>query len=370
MAKTERIGILTGGGDCPGLNAVIRAAVKHAVTELGWQVLGIRDSFNGVLSNPFEVDELVRDSVRGILTKGGTILGTTNRGDPFAFPTRTPDGLEHLDRSDEVVEAMRILKLTGLIVIGGDGTLRIAQKLMEKGIRVIGVPKTIDNDLRATDITFGFNTAVEVATEAIDRLHSTAESHDRVMVVEVMGRDCGWIATHAGIAGGADVILIPEIPYDIARVVDKVRRRQTAGRFFSIVVVAEGAAPAGGGQTFLDGAGTADVARLGGIGAEVGRQIAERCDVETRVTVLGHLLRGGTPSGLDRLLATRFGSHAIKIAAEDRWGEMVAIRGDTITSVPIAEAVSGLKSVAPDGELVETGRSLGIEFGQGPSESP
>ncbi len=365
MVRRTRLGLLTGGGDCPGLNAVIRAVVKAGVTYFGFELVGIRDSFNGLLSSPYDVEPLARDSVRGILTKGGTILGTTNRGDPFAFPVKQPDGSTvFVDRSEEVLEAMRILELDGLICVGGDGTLRIAKQLEDQGARVVGVPKTIDNDIAATDVTFGFNTAVEVATDAVDRLHSTAESHDRVMVIEVMGRNCGWIALHAGLAGGADCILIPEIPYDIQRVCDKVRRRQAAGRFFSIVVIAEGAFPAGGRQAFIEALPTTGgMPRLGGAGALAAEGITVRTGLETRVTVLGHLLRGGTPSSYDRLLATRFGSAAVELADKGRWGRMVALHGADIASVPLGEAISQQKRVDPEGELVATGRRLGIEFG-------
>lgn len=365
MPKKQRVGILTGGGDCPGLNAVIRAVVKTGVSELGWEVVGVADAFNGLMSTPYETRELVRDSVRGILSKGGTILGTTNRGDPFAFPVKHADGTTTFeDRSDRIVEAMRILQLDGLIVIGGDGTMRIAHRLMEqKGINVVGVPKTIDNDIAATDYTFGFNTAVEVATEAIDRLVSTAESHDRVMIAEVMGRDCGWIALYAGMATGADVILIPEIPYDISAVCDKVHRRQAAGRCFSIVVVSEGAAPKGGEQALIEAHVPGGMPRLGGAGALAAEAITAQTGLETRVTVLGHLLRGGRPSGYDRVLATRFGSAAMRLVDEGRWGEMVALQGRAIGSAPIGEAAAAMKRVDPNGELVETGRHLGIEFG-------
>lgn len=364
MVTRRRIGILTGGGDCPGLNAVIRAAVKRGVSQLGWEVVGVQDAFNGLLSSPFETRNLTRDSVRGILTKGGTILGTTNRGDPFHFPFKGPNGeLTFSDRSDELAESMRIMELEGLICIGGDGTLRIARKLAEKGLKVIGVPKTIDNDIDATDVTFGFNTAVQVATEAIDRLHSTAESHDRVMVTEVMGRDCGWIAAHSGIAGGADVILIPEIPYDIQRVADKVRRRQAAGRFFSIVVVAEGAQPQGGASSYLADKNEGGMPRFAGAGALAASAIQEQTGLETRVTVLGHLLRGGTPSAYDRLLATQFGVAAMELVEKQAWGQMVAIRGNQITHVSLEKAVDQLKRVPTNGNLVSTGQGLGIEFG-------
>ena len=364
MVRRTRVGLLTGGGDCPGLNAVIRAVVKAGVTHFGFEILGIRDSFNGLLATPYDVDQLTRDSVRGILTKGGTVLGTTNRGDPFAFPVKQPDGsTRFVDRSQELMEAMRILEIDGLICIGGDGTLRITQQLEEKGAKVVGVPKTIDNDIAATDVTFGFNTAVEVATEAIDRLHSTAESHDRVMVVEVMGRNCGWIALHAGLAGGADAILIPEIPYDVQKVCDKVRRRQAAGRFFSIVVIAEGAFPAGGEPAFVERAVIGGMPRLGGAGAIAADAITKGTGLETRVTVLGHLLRGGTPSSYDRLLATRFGTAAAELVDQGAWGRMVALHGSTIASVPLGDAISHQKRIDPEGELIKTGRKLGVEFG-------
>lgn len=360
----RRVGILTSGGDCPGLNAVIRAVVKRGVSQLNFEVYGIRDSFNGLLTSPYDVDNLVRDSVRGILTKGGTILGTTNRGDPFKFPMKNADGsIVYVDRSNEVVEAVRILELEGLIVAGGDGSLRIAQKFTEKGLRFVAVPKTIDNDIASTDMTFGFQTAVEVATEAIDRLHSTAESHDRVMVVEVMGRNAGWIAAHAGIAGGADAILIPEIPYDIDRVADKVRRRAAAGRKFSIVVCAEGAVARGDKPVFIDEKNIGGMPRYGGCSVGIAQAIEAKTGLEARVTVLGHLLRGGTPSGYDRLLATRFGAGAMNLVDEGRWGRMIALKGSTIDSVPIEEAVGRQKLVDPAGELVESGRQLGIEFG-------
>jgi ATP-dependent phosphofructokinase / diphosphate-dependent phosphofructokinase len=364
LAGKRRIGILTSGGDCPGLNPVIRAVVKRGVSQLGWEVLGLRDSYNGLLTTPFRVVNLDRDSVRGILTKGGTILGTTNHGDPFHFPMKSPDGsVRYLDRSGEVVEAIRILELEGLIMVGGDGSLRIGKRMMERGLKMVAVPKTIDNDIWGTDYTFGFNTAVEVATEAIDRLHSTAESHDRVMVIEVMGRDAGWIAIHAGIAGGADVILIPEIPYDLQKICDKIRRRQAAGRFFSIVVVAEGAVEGGSDKIGVE-AGTGSLKpRLGGAGAYVAKGIHERTGIETRVTVLGHLQRGGTPSGYDRLLATRMGMGATELVEESRWGEMVTLKGTQIAGVPIDEIVGQMKIVDPDGQLVRTGRGLGIEFG-------
>jgi ATP-dependent phosphofructokinase / diphosphate-dependent phosphofructokinase len=365
VTKKRRLGVLTSGGDCPGLNAVIRAITKRGVTELGWEVVGIRNSFNGLLTTPFDVVSLSRDSVRGILTRGGTILGTTNRGNPFRFPMKNADGsTAHVDRSAEIVESLRILELEGLIVIGGDGSLRIAKQFMDRGVKIIAVPKTIDNDIAATDYTFGFQTAVQVATDAVDRLHSTAESHDRVMVIEVMGRDAGWIALHSGVSGGADAILIPEIPYDIQKVCDKVRRRQAAGRLFSIIVVAEGAYAQGEKPMYMsEGRADGGMPRLGGAGSYVANLISERTGLETRVTVLGHLLRGGTPSSYDRLLATRFGAAAMGLADSNLWGQMVALRGMTITNVSIEEAVGKQKLVDPDGELIATARQLGIEFG-------
>ena len=366
MSDKKRIGILTSGGDCPGLNPVIRAVVKRGVSQLGWEVIGIRDSYNGLLSSPYRIQELDRDAVRGILTRGGTILGTTNHGSPFAFPMRQAGGeIVYVDRSTEVVEACRILELAGLIMIGGDGSMKIAHQFMEMGLRFVGVPKTIDNDIASTDYTFGFNTAVEVATEAIDRLQSTAESHDRVMVCELMGRDAGWIALHAGIAGGADVILLPEIPYDLNRVCDKLRRRKAAGRLSSIVVVAEGAtAPEGAGQNILEGGdGKSRMPRLGGAGAYVARAIQERTGIETRTTVLGHLQRGGTPSAYDRLLATRYGFGAAEFVREERWGEMVALKGTELIGVKIVDVVGKLKTVSPQGQTVQAARGVGIEFG-------
>lgn len=365
---SRRIGILTGGGDCPGLNPVIRAVVKRCVSQLGWEVLGIRDSFQGLLAKPYDTVELDRDSVRGIVAKGGTILGTKNGANPFECKIPGPDGkVAFIDRSDDVVEAMRILELDGIIAIGGDGTLFTSKRLMvEKGVNIISVPKTIDNDIHGTDFTFGFHTAVEVATDAIDRLHSTAESHDRVMIIEVMGRDCGWIALHAGIAGGADVILLPEIPYDPQLVCDKLRRRQAKGRFFSIVVVAEGATELGAQAPVLEGEGPGGKKRrLGGAGQHAAELIEARTGLECRVTVLGHLQRGGIPLGYDRLLATRFGIGATVLAEQHRWGEMVALRGDTMIGVPIAECAGKLKKVDPVGEIVSAGRKLGIEFGGG-----
>ena len=358
-----RIAISTGGGDAPGLNAVIRAAVLAAINR-GWDVLGIKRGFAGLMGED-EVVPLTKESVRGIAHLGGTILRTTNRGNPFHYPIRRADGsLEEIDRSDELIENARKLGIDAIITIGGDGSLAIAQRLCAKGMKIIAVPKTIDNDVSGTITTFGFDTAVNTALEAIDRLHTTAESHDRVIVMEVMGRESGFIALHSGLAGTADVILIPEIPYAIERVCEKIRARDRAGRFFSIVVVAEGAFPAGGQTAYLEArAKDGGMPRLGGAGSIAADAIERKTGLETRVTVLGHLLRGGTPSSYDRLLATRFGSAAVELVEQGRWGRMVALSGSTITSVPLGDAISQSKRVDPNGELVSAGRKLGVEFG-------
>jgi len=354
-----RIAISTGGGDAPGLNAVIRGAVLAAVHR-GWECAGIRRGYGGLLGED-RVVPLDAQAVRGITHLGGTILGTTNRGDPFRWREQRPDGTwTERDRSDELVAAFRNAGFDALIAIGGDGSLRIAQRLCrEKGIPVVGVPKTIDNDVGGTVATFGFETAVQTATEAIDKLHSTAESHERVMVVEVMGRYAGWIALHSGIAGSADVILIPEIPFDIDKVCDKIRRREAEGRHFSIVVVAEGAAPKGGTVSLID----PEHERLGGMGDRVASSIQEITGKETRTLVLGHLQRGGSPTTFDRLLGLRFGAAAVRLIAEGKFGSMVALRPPTIAAVPIEEALATAKRVPLDSDTVATARDLGISLG-------
>ena len=354
--KKKRIGILTGGGDCPGLNAVIRAAVRTATRDYDSEVVGIQLGFEGLLTNA--VIPLTPDSIRGILPKGGTLLRTTNRGNPFAYPAG--DGTCE-DRSGEVLRNIETLGIDSIIAIGGDGTLKIAQQLSDRGVPMVAVPKTIDNDLAATDYTFGFMTAVATATDAIDRLHTTAESHDRVMILEVMGRDCGWIALYAGMAGGADIILIPEMPYDPQMIVQSISSRQAEGSKFDIIVVAEGAKRLGGEATYLDKASR----RLGGVAYQVAGDIAQHIDLEIRVTVLGHVQRGGSPIAFDRILASRFGKAAADLAARGEFGRMVALRQETIISVPIADAISRPKYVDPDGEMVATARSLGISFGDG-----
>jgi ATP-dependent phosphofructokinase / diphosphate-dependent phosphofructokinase len=354
----ERIGILTGGGDCPGLNAVIRAAVRTLIRDHGMEVAGIQLGFEGLLTK--SIVPLTMDSVRGVLPKGGTLLRTTNRGNPFEMPAADGSGRCE-DRSAECVANIHDLGIDGIIAIGGDGTLRIAQRLCEMGIPMVAVPKTIDNDLEATDYTFGFHTAVAVATDAVDRLHSTAESHDRVMILEVMGRNAGWIALHAGMAGGADIILIPEIPYRPETITESIRERQSEGARFDIIVVAEGAKKMGGEEAYLDKAAR----RLGGIAYQVAADIQQHIDLEIRVTVLGHVQRGGSPIAYDRILASRFGKHAADLVAQKKYGHMVALRGDEIVDVPIRDAVSRPKYVDPDGQMVSAARSLGISFGDG-----
>jgi len=361
MTRPLRIGILTGGGDCPGLNAVIRAVVLSATRPHGWEVLGIRDGFDGLLHERFQ--PLGIEEVRGILTQGGTILGTTNRGNPFAWPVERNGRQEVIDASRTVLERLSALQLHALLVIGGDGTLHIAHALHQMGAPIVGIPKTIDNDIAATDVTFGFDTARETATWAIDKLHSTAESHHRVMVVETMGRNAGWIALESGIAGGANSVLIPEIPFRLEAVVAAIEDRARRGRAFSIVVVAEGAHPVGSTPVYQEAGGPGRLPRLGGVGQQVADAIADATERETRCTVLGHLQRGGSPTPFDRLLATRFGVRAVECAAEGRLGEMVALQGASVMAVPIAEAIAEPKRVRPDGELVRTARELGISMG-------
>ena len=357
-----RIAISTGGGDAPGLNAVIRAAVLSAINR-GWDVLGIKRGYAGLMGED-EVVPLTKESVRGIAHLGGTILRTTNRGNPFHYPIRRPDGsLEEIDRSDELIENSRKLGIDAIITIGGDGSLSIAKRLCEKGMKIIAVPKTIDNDVSGTITTFGFDTAVNTALEAIDRLHTTAESHDRVIVMEVMGREAGFIALYSGLAGTADVILIPEIPYDIEKVCDKIRARDRSGRFFSIVVVAEGAYPRGGEVSIMGESLPGQAKRLGGVAESIAKQIHQHTGKETRSLVLGHLQRGGMPTSYDRLLATRFGGAAVRAIADERWGEMVALQSPNIVTIPIEEALREVKRVDPGHDIVQTARATGISFG-------
>ena len=357
-----KIAISTGGGDAPGLNAVIRAAVLSAI-DRGWQVLGIKKGYAGLLGDD-EVIPLGRDEVRGIGHLGGTILGASNRGNPFHYPVRQPDGSHiEIDRSDELVENARNLGIDAVISIGGDGSLAIAQRLAQKGMRTVSVPKTIDNDVSGTITTFGFDTAVNTAMEAIDKLHTTAESHDRVIVMEVMGRSAGFIALHSGVAGAAHVILIPEIPYDIQRVCEAVMVRDRRGRHFGIVVAAEGAFPKGGYESVIGASLPGQAKRVGGVAETLARQIHEGTGKECRSLVLGHLQRGGMPTGYDRLLATRFGGAAVKAVEDGKWGHMVALQSPDIVTIPIEQVLGKPKRVDLGHDLVLTARRLGISFG-------
>jgi 6-phosphofructokinase 1 len=358
-----RIGVLSGGGDAPGLNAVIRAVTKTAIFKYGWEVVGVIDGFEGLLS-PTKTRQLTSWNTRGILFVGGTILGTTNRGNPFAHKTMV-GGKEIVENMSSVVlNNISELGLDVLVVIGGDGSLKIGHGLFKLGVPVIGVPKTIDNDLMATYVTFGFQTAVDTATDALDKLHTTAESHQRVIVLEVMGRYAGWIALEAGIAGSADVILIPEIPFSMEKVVEKLVERKKAGSKSSIVVVAEGAKPKGGQMAVREKAADGYVLRLGGMGEIVANEIARKADIETRVTVLGHLQRGGSPCSFDRILATRYGAAAVELIAQKKFGEMVSYQPPAIINVPLENAISNLKLVDPDGELVRAAEGMGVSFGR------
>ena len=357
-----RIALSTGGGDAPGLNAVIRAAVLSALGR-GWEVLGVKRGFAGLLGED-DVVSLTRDSVRGIARLGGTILGTTNRGNPCKWPQAQANGTyKEVDRSDEVMTTARQMGIDAMIIIGGDGTLSIARELSEKGMRIVGVPKTIDNDVAGTVTTFGFDTAVSTALDAIDRLHTTAESHDRVLVLEVMGRHAGFIALHSGLAGTADVVLIPEIPFELSKICEKIDARTRAGRRFSIVVVAEGAAPKGGEESTLGPSLPGQDRRVGGLASRLAYQIQDRTGKETRALVLGHLQRGGTPTGYDRLLATRFGGAAVRAVEEKKWGHMVALQSPHIVTIPLDDALREMKRVDPSADVVQTARQIGISFG-------
>ena len=363
----RRIAVCTGGGDAPGLNAVIRAVVIASANR-GWECYGIHDGFNGILF-PERYPEggvyrLTRERVRGIGHLGGTILGTTNKGNPLHFPMKMPDGtMKDMDRTGEILEFFAKQELDALISIGGDGSLTIANALHQKGLRVVGVPKTIDNDLDKTFTTFGFDSAVAFATECLDRLHSTAESHQRVMVVEVMGRYAGWIALHAGISGSAHAILIPEIPFDVDKVAAKIRARDAEGRMYSIVVVAEGAEPIHGHREILAPAEIGHAERLGGVGERIARVLGERTDKDVRVVVLGHLLRGGSPTSFDRLAAMRFGTAAVRGLEEGRSGVMVALAFPNVNYVALEEVAGRMKGVPLDCDTLQTGRDLGISFG-------
>jgi 6-phosphofructokinase 1 len=355
------IGILTGGGDAPGLNAVIRAVVKTATCEHGMRVIGIEDGFEGLLGAT-KTRLLSPSEVRGLLPRGGTILGTRNRGQ---FVERARDGGKRSVESvyEEAMSNMKVLGIDGLVVLGGEGTLTIASEFDKRGIPVCGVPKTIDNDLACTELTFGFVTALDIATEALDRLHTTAESHDRVMILEVMGRHAGWIALHCGIAGGADVILIPEIPFSLETVAEKIRARDRAGSNFSIIVVAEGAVEIGHDLVYQDKGDEHHAPRLGGIGHHLQRDLEQVTGRETRCVILGHLQRGGRPNAFDRMLATNFGSCAVRALANGERGVMVALQAGDVVSVPLTDAIKNIKTVPPEGQLVRTARDTGISFG-------
>lgn len=359
MVEHKRIGILTSGGDCAGLNPAIRAVVYHAVVTYNWEVFGIRQATQGLMERPPKAIKLEIEKIDPLLTAGGTILGTTNKGNPFAFPM--PDGTMR-DRSEEIIEGYHLLKLDALIGIGGDGSLAILQKLAQQGnLNLVGIPKTIDNDVNCTEFSIGFNTAVTIATEALDRLHFTAASHSRVIILEVMGRDAGHIALSAGIAGGADVILIPEIPYNIDRICDYIRQRQDLGKNYSLIIVAEAVRTENGEAVTTNY--SFGQSRFGGIGQYLADQISACSSAETRVTVLGHVQRGGTPSPTDRLIASAFGVAAVDLIAEEKYDRMVAWQNRQVLSVPIADAIAKYRAVDPNDTLLKTARSMGICLG-------
>ncbi|MGI8467308.1 MAG: 6-phosphofructokinase [Pyrinomonadaceae bacterium] len=357
----KQIGILTGGGDAPGLNAVIRAVVRTAIGEFGMKCVGIEDSFEGILGEP-KVTKLTMKSVSGILPRGGTILGTRNKG---SF-CRIVNGEIFFPEMpiDEALANLEKLEIEALIVLGGEGTLAVAEQFHKRGFPIIGVPKTIDNDLAATELTFGFMTAIDIATEALDRLHTTAASHDRVMILEVMGRNTGWIALHAGLAGSADIILIPEIPFSFESMARKIRQREKSGSRFTNVVVAEGASEVGTQPIYLD----KEALRLGGVGSHLRRRIESETGKESRCVVLGHLQRGGSPNAFDRMLGTNFGACAVRALANGQTGKMVALQANEITIVPLKDAIENIKTVPVQGQLVRTARDIGISFAA-PNES-
>ena len=363
MAKArKRIGVLTGGGDCPGLNAVIRAVAKTAENDYDMEVVGFYDGYEGLILNRYT--NLNDIDVSGILTRGGTILGTSNRADPFKYPVLEGDDYVYLDRSSQCILNFEALGLHALIAIGGDGTMAASDGLQKLGIPIIGVPKTIDNDLEGTDVTFGFDSALQTATEAIDKIHTTAQSHHRAMLVEVMGRYAGWLALGSGLAGGGDIILMPEFPYDIEAVCEQVKLRNSLGKTFSIIVVGEGAKPVGGEMVVKRRIETSpDAIRLGGISYQVAAQIEGLINVETRVTILGHLLRGGSPTAYDRVLATRLGVEAVNKAVRGETGVMVTVLGNKLSSVPLSEVAGKNRLVTPDHSWVKAAESIGLCLG-------
>lgn len=361
---TKKILVLTGGGDCPGLNAVIRGIAKRARKEKDWEVYGSIEAFNGVLNEPQEIIRLTSKRTAGIHVKGGTILKTTNKGNPIKYPVALPNGTTKFeDRSDELIKKLKELNFDAIINIGGDGSQKISKTLFEKGMPIIGVPKTIDNDLSATDLTFGFQTAVQIATDSFDKLVTTAESHHRVMIMEVMGRDAGWIALHTAIAGGAEICLIPEIPYDINKLVKRIDSRYKQGRGFANIVIAEGAKAKEGTITATKEKGSEHV-RLGGVAYQLSKQLKDAgCKAEIRETVLGHVQRGGTPIAFDRVLATLFGVKAFELVLENSFGRMVALKNNSITSVTLEEATKEYNFLKKDSFLVKAAKGLGISFG-------
>lgn len=365
MEKTKKVLVLTGGGDCPGLNAVIRGIAKRARREKGWEVYGTIEAFNGVLNDPQEIVKLTSKLTAGIHVKGGTILKTTNKGNPIKFPRLQPDGtVTFVDRSDELVARLKELNFDAVINIGGDGSQKISKVLHDKGVPIIGVPKTIDNDLSATDMTFGFQTAVQIATDSFDKLVTTAESHHRVMIMEVMGRDAGWIALHTAIAGGAEICLIPEIPYDVSKVLKRIDLRYKRGRGFANIVIAEGARPKEGTIVSSRGDKGSEHVRLGGVAYQLSQQLKDAgCKAEIRETVLGHVQRGGTPTAFDRVLATLFGVKAFELVLEGGFGQMVSLRNNRITSVSLEEATKDYHFVNAKDYLVTAAKGLNISFG-------
>lgn len=365
MEKKHKVLVLTGGGDCPGLNAVIRGIAKRARKEKEWEVYGAIEAFNGVFREPNEIIKLTRSVTAGIHVRGGTILKTTNKGNPLKFPMPQPDGsIKTVDRTDELVKKIKALGFDAVINIGGDGSQRISQALFAKGLPIIGVPKTIDNDLSATDMTFGFQTAVQIATDSFDKLVTTAESHHRVMIMEVMGRDAGWIALHTAIAGGAEVCLIPEIPYDINKIVRRINLRYKNGRGFVNIVISEGAKPKDGTVTAGAGEKGSEHVRLGGVAYQLSKQLKDAgCVAEIRETVLGHVQRGGSPSAFDRVLATMFGVHAFELVLKKEYGRMVAYKNNGISSVTLEEATREPSFVDKNSSMVKAAKGLGISFG-------
>ncbi|MFM7487186.1 MAG: 6-phosphofructokinase [Cytophagales bacterium] len=361
----KKLLVLTGGGDCPGLNAVIRGIAKRIRKEKDWEVYGSKEAFNGVFSNPPELIKLTRSKTAGIHVRGGTILKTTNKGNPINFAVKQPDGsVKFVDRSDELIKRIKDLGFDAVINIGGDGSQKISQALFKKGLNVIGVPKTIDNDLSATDMTFGFQTAVQIATDSFDKLVTTAESHDRVMIMEVMGRDAGWIALHTAIAGGAEICLIPEIPYDIHKLVRRIQSRYKNGHGFVNIVISEGVKPKDGTITSSQGSQGSEHVRLGGVAFQLSKQLKEAgCTAEIRETVLGHVQRGGSPTAFDRVLATVFGVHAAELLLQQKFGRMVTLKNNVVSSVTLEEATANYNFVSKDGYLVKAARGLGISFG-------